>query len=193
MARESVKNGKLLYHLTNIDNLDSILEKGLLPRNMLSQGVKFDDIADGEILIGRDVMGLRDYIPFHFHPYSSFDVAVKNRYPEKEFIYICITRELAMSNNFKILTNHPLSQGVLSDYDVGFQNIDWDAMDTLGTEVNYIKQVKMAECLTDLIIPGDCFQSIAVKDNNTRRIVEDKLRHYGIVNKPPYVDIRKWF
>lgn len=139
MVRGSIKNGKLLYHLTNIENLDSILEKGLLSRNILNQGIGFDDIADNEIIIGRDIMGLGDYIPFHFHPYSSFDVAVKKSYPEKEFIYICITRKLAIHNNFKILTNHPLSEGVLLDYNEGFQNIDWNAMDTLGTEVNYIK------------------------------------------------------
>ena len=70
MARVSIKNGKLLYHLTNIDNLDSILKNGLLPRNKLKElkgSLNFDDIADKRIIMERDCMGLGDYIPFHLH------------------------------------------------------------------------------------------------------------------------------
>ena len=31
-----IKDGRLLYHLTHIDNLDSIIENGLLSRNSQS-------------------------------------------------------------------------------------------------------------------------------------------------------------
>lgn len=198
MSRESVKNGKLLYHLTDIGNLENILKEGLLSRNRLVGDIRFNDIADKQIISKRNSMGLGDYIPFHFHPYSSFDVAVKNIYSEKEFIYICITRKLAIYNNFKVLPNHPLSNGDVSEYnlleyDEGFKKIDWQAMDTLGTEDKYIKQVKMAECLTQLTIPAKCFQSIAVRNDEIRKYVKERLKCHGIINKPPYVDIREWF
>lgn len=195
MARGSVKKGKLLYHLTSLKHLDSILSEGLLPRSKLINNIEFKDIADKQIISQRNTIGLSEYIPFHFHPYSSFDVAVRHNYFEEEFIYVCITRELARYNNFKILIKHPLSieDFILLDYEKGFEEIDWEAMDTLGTEDNYIKQVKMAECLTNLIIPARLFQCIGVRNEEIKEIVEDKLIDHGIIRKPPYVDIRKWF
>lgn len=45
-------------------------------------------------------------------------------------MYICISRELARRNNFKILPKHPLSleNCQLYDYEEGFKRIDWDTM-----------------------------------------------------------------
>ena len=62
MVRESIKNGKLLYHLTSIEHLDSILRNGLLPRNMVFPNIEFNDIADKEIILERDIIGLGDYM-----------------------------------------------------------------------------------------------------------------------------------
>ena len=44
--------GQLIYHMTSIDNLSSILKFGLLSRNHLLQNsnIQFTDIADPEIL-----------------------------------------------------------------------------------------------------------------------------------------------
>lgn len=51
----NIKEGKLLYHLTHIDNLDSIIKNGLLPRtrvienDLLCTDVANEDIEMGEI------------------------------------------------------------------------------------------------------------------------------------------------
>lgn len=51
-----------------------------MPRKILRENtVTFGDVADPEIIRKREVLGLDGYIPFHFHPYSAFDVAVKKR------------------------------------------------------------------------------------------------------------------
>lgn len=108
MGIESAKNGKLLYHLTKLDNLKSIVENGLVPRKtLLESGVIFDDVANPDIINKRTQLGLDIYTPFHFHPYSSFDVAVKHTYLDDEFIYICITRNNARHNNFKNTSKAP--------------------------------------------------------------------------------------
>lgn len=188
-----IKEGKMLYHLTQLSNLDSIISHDLVSRSTLEQqGVLFSDVADSEIMRKRRSFGLHTYIPFHFHPYSSFDVAVKNSYNE-DFVYICISRMFARRNNFLILPKHPLSAHdvVLMDYDDGMDAIDWDAMERSSTESEYIKNVRMAECLTQEAIPVTSFFSIAVRDVQTKRIVEQKLRH--IPRNKPYVDIRPWF
>jgi hypothetical protein len=195
MGMGDVKTGKLIYHLTELNNLDSILEHGLLSRKeMIEKELIFEDIADQEIISKRKQLGLDDYVPFHFQPYSSFDKAVKSTYSDSEFIYICVSRELARHNKFKILATHPTSAEAsdLYEYDEGLANIDWDAMHTMGTENTRIKHIKMAECLTNLIIPGDCFQCIYVSNKKTKAVVQEKLKAKGSIN-PPYVDEQKWF
>ncbi|WP_019377557.1 DarT ssDNA thymidine ADP-ribosyltransferase family protein [Virgibacillus halodenitrificans] len=196
MAIEDVKTKKLLYHLTRLSNLDSILEHGLVSRKLVKdKSVRFFDVADQEIITKRTELGLDEYTPFHFHPYSSFDVAVKSTFADEEFIYICILREVAKHNKFKVLPRHPLNNEEtyqLYEYEEGFKTIDWDTMHTLGTEERYTKSVKMAECLTNLRVPADVFQCIYVKNEDTKATVQQKLQSKGFTKKPPYVDIGPW-
>ena len=195
MGIENTKSGKLLYHLTKLDNLDSILENGLVSRKLVKDNnVVFSDVANQEIITKRTQLGLDEYVPFHFHPYSAFDVAVKSTYSE-EFIYICITREFAKYNKFVILPTHPLTieECELLEYDEGFNTIDWDTMQTPGTIDDYSKHIKMAECLTNLKIPASHFHCIYVKSEETKTLVEAKLKAKGINFPPPYVNTQVWF
>lgn len=198
MGLDTAKDGKLLYHLTRLENLDSIIEDDLLSRRVLLERARqFIDVANPEIIDRREVLGLDSYIPFHFHPYSAFDVAVKNKYPDDDFIYLCLSRTVARSNNFKILTMHPLAvedEFILYDYDEGMEMIDWQTLMTVGRDDTYAKHVKMAECLTELSVPIDCFQCIYVKNNEIKEIVEEKLRLGPINCPPPYVSVQNyWF
>lgn len=188
-----IENGKLLYHLTKLSNLDSIIKNGLVSRKLLLEhGAIFEDVADPEIMDKRTEFGLDKYIPFHFHPYSSFDVAVKNIYSSDEFIYICIQRSLAEHNKFLILSKHPLSieEVQLFEYSKGIQEIDWDSMEKSSTISDYIKNVRMAECLTEKIVPLSCFHSIAVRSEEVKQIVEDKIAQTD--GDKPYVNIQPW-
>lgn len=197
MGLDSVQSGKLLYHLTGLKNMESIIENGLLPRYYLKTNqCSFEDIADPHIISKRTELGLDRYNPFHFHPYSAFDVAVKNKHSNEIFVYICIKRALAEFNHFKILIKHPLSQSdcILYDYNEGINKIDWETMKKVGTTDEYSKNVKMAECLTEQRIPAELFQCVYVPDTNTKNIVEDLFKKNGITEQPPYVAIQeKWF
>ena len=139
---------------------------------------------------------LDKYKPFHFHPYSAFDVAVKNKYSTEKFVYICIKRALAEFNNFKILVKHPLSQQEceLYDYSDGMDAIDWDTMEKVGTKDDYSRNVKMAECLIDKCIPAELFQCVFVPDEETKTYIENLFRKKGIMEQPPYVNVlQEWF
>lgn len=197
MGLKDVKEGKLLYHLTKLDNIDNIIANGLLPRRYLMENnLCFGDVADPQIINKREELGLDKYTPFHFHPYSAFDVAVKNKYPDDKFVYICIKRALASFNNFKILIKHPLSQSecILYDYCDGMDKIDWDTMRTVGTIDEYSRNVKMAECITEKCIPAELFQCIYVSDIETKQYIEKLFRDKGIMEHPPYVNIQQtWF
>ena len=78
MAMQNIQQGKLLYHLTRLDNLESIILHGLVPRKVVkAHSVRFSDVADPMIITRRTELGLDEYVPFHFHPYSSFDTTLQ--------------------------------------------------------------------------------------------------------------------
>ena len=197
MGIETAKTGKMLYHLTKLDNLESIIENGLLPRKMvIDRKINFGDIANADIISKRTELGLDSYIPFHFHPYSAFDVAVKHTYQGQEMIYLCFDRELAKLNHFKILPIHPLSldECVLYEYDEGFQKIDWDTLMEKNRTDEYAKHVKMAECLTEKIIPIQHFKCMYVPSEEIKKKTICILNEKGIDVPPPFINVRGvWF
>ena len=173
-----------------MDNMPSIIEHGLMPRNMISTDRNgFIDVADPDIINKRNNNNLNNYIPFHFHPYTSFDYAVKLQNPDKEFVYISLKRDFARYSGFKVIPAHPLSgEGpILYDYDEGFARIDWDAVQQDAGNNDHAKQVKMAECLTDRIIPASLFQNVYVHDERTKNYIETLFIENGITEQPPYV------
>lgn len=43
----SIRDRKLLYHITELNNLENIINHGLLSREeLISQGIKFDNVVD---------------------------------------------------------------------------------------------------------------------------------------------------
>lgn len=197
MGLAGARNKKILYHLTKVSNMESIVKNGLCPRRyLLENKLSFGDVADSSIINERMQLGLDYYTPFHFHPYSAFDVAVKKTHSSEKFVYICIGRVFAERNDFKILIKHPLSQQgvVLYDYHEGMDAIDWDTMEQVGALDEYSSNVKMAECLTDKMIPANQFQCVYVPDKETLTYIETLFRNNGILEKPPYVSERPtWF
>lgn len=197
MGIEGAKNQNLLYHLTKLSNLESIIEHGLLPRRkVIQQRIRFGDIADAGIISKRQELGLDRYTPFHFHPYSAFDVAVKNKYRGEDMIYLCIGRQTARQNGYQILPKHPLSESEcqLYDYDEGFELIDWDTLQEKNRTDGYAKEVKMAECLTDRTIYITDFMCMYVESEAVKQRVIGILREHGVDFPPPYINVQEvWF
>ena len=102
-------------------------------------------------------------------------------------VYICVDRDFARSKNFLVLPQHPLSSDdfELYPFDEGMSKIDWDTMMEVGRDDQYAKEVKMAESLTDLIIPANQFKCLYVANIEMKQYVTDKLREYGIELPPP--------
>lgn len=196
----SIKDRKTLYHLTKLDNLDNILEYGLISRKLLiDKGLYFEDVADSEIINFRSEMNLEQYVPFHFYPHTPFDWVVQNNNPNDDFIYICISKEIAEYNNFNIIPMHPLSMNPfhIYGYNEGIEAINWELMNKRDYNNPECKSVCMAECITNLIVPYNVFQSIAVKNSDIKKIVEDKIKKYkekNNITKSIYIDERpSWF
>lgn len=189
-----INNGRYIYHLTDLNNLNSIIKNGLLSRNELnSRNCNFTDVANPDIILKRKDLYFNDYVPFHFYPHSPFDAAVKNSYPEIEFIYICIHRNLARARGFVISPMHPLSSnGKLYNYDEGFDMIDWETMNTVGVKNEYFKKVKMSECLYKNKIDISFVHAIGVRNKEIESYVKAMLAENNISGI--FVDVHKeWF
>ncbi|WP_276784196.1 DarT ssDNA thymidine ADP-ribosyltransferase family protein [Thalassolituus oleivorans] len=158
-----IKDQKLLYHLTDLDNLPSIFQRGLQPRSALLRD-GFKDIADAEILEGRSKQQLDDYVPFHFFAGNPFDGRVQKDHPDGRFVLITVRRDIAKANNWKIIPTHPLSGShKILEYDEGFSAIDWTLVNTRDYKNDNCKHVCMAECLSEEVVLPERFFSIYVK------------------------------
>lgn len=180
----NIRGKKLLYHLTHIDNLDSIIENGLSSRNQAIQRELLNkDIANHDILESRQLNHLDDYVLFHFSPYTAFDNAVRYEHGAENFVYITVYRRYAEENGFQIVPRHPLNgEFELCDYNEGMNIIDWETMERRMNEIaptnqGYAKEVKMAECISSEPILPQNFAYIYCNE----RYTEDLRGRYPII------------
>lgn len=167
---KSIKDGKLLYHLTPIKNVESILRNDLKPRSELDK--KFTDTANSDIIEKREQMKLTSYIPFHFMANGPYDGRARKTHCDEDFAYICVSRE-TVKNDCKIIVRHPLNNlnpndtnsdtknlYKLYDWDDGFSKIDWELMDKKDYKDKPCKQMCMSEALYSGTIKHENIQSI---------------------------------
>lgn len=185
--------GKLLYHITHIDNISSILKNGLLYREELNRRgmYNFRDIADHEIIAKREnyKSRLSKYVPFHFFAKNPFDCAVCNKYDSKNLVIITIRRELHKTKKMFVIPSHPLDTHTpeIYNYDDGFEKINWNILDMQGNR-DYnnpeIKKACMAECLIENIVKPTEFFKLYVKDEASIKDIKILDKDLGIEVNP---------
>lgn len=173
--------GKLLYHITHIDNIPSILKYGLLSREELKNlnNIAFKDIADQDIIEKRKGHALENYVLFHFFSKNPFDGIVCQKYGSKKMAIIAIYRPKS-ENNFFIIPTHPLDaeEPDIYPYDEGFQLVKWDILDDFQNRDYHnsmIKKACMAECLSSERIDPDEIAYIYVYNDEIRRKLVNKI------------------
>lgn len=195
MARR-IQDGKLLYHITAIENLETIFKYGLLSRtDAANENLLKVDIADSEIIEKRKELGILNYVPFHFFEPTAFTGTVFNNNPEKSFCSITILRSFAQEKNFKICTAHPLSQNPIPevlDYKDGFNSINWNKAEERNYNDSVSKNACMAECLAVFPVRPDDFFTIYVPNENTKSYVEH-IASEIIGNYLFYIDVNSSF
>ncbi|HED6253334.1 TPA: DUF4433 domain-containing protein [Enterobacter cloacae] len=172
-----IETQQLLYHLTSMNNLNSILQNGLMSRFELKGD--FEDVADADILEGREKYELHKMVPFHFFAKNPFDGSVLNNNRKKKFCLITVRRDYAKTNKWKIIPTHPLSKSgdfEIYNYEEGFKKINWDLMNERDYSDSKCKSVCMAECLSIKTVKPDYFFSIFVKDDKDKKQVDDLLK-----------------
>lgn len=174
-----IKDQKLLYHLTSLRNLSSILEGGLQPRSALRE---FHDVADPEIIDGRKHHNLDGYVPFHWFSRNPFDGRVQCDKPNEDFILITVRRTLAQARNWKIILRHPLANAhvELHDYKEGFELIDWVTMNKRDYHDPDCKNICMAECLSPSTVNVSQFFKIFVPEDGIRNVVLEEAKQRSL-------------
>lgn len=175
------KDGKLLYHLTALENLESIFQYGLQSRASLAT-ISFEDVADGEIINSRQQHNLEQYVPFHFFAKSPFDYAVQRSHPDQHFVLITVRRAVAQANNWQVVSKHPLAEGgyKILDYGIGINAIDWALIEQRDYDNRVCKVACMAECLSPNSVPAEKICSIFVKTNSVEQTVRALANKYRI-------------
>lgn len=155
-ARKSAREGKLLYHLTALENLPGVLQQGLLSRAELRErGLTYGDVADPAILEKRAISGLDRMIPFHFMSRNPFDYAVVRTWPARRFVIVSVWRTFAATNDWKIIPKHPLTaDGELEilDWKTGYESIEWAEMDKFPRNYDNDHRCKMT-CMAEGLSP----------------------------------------
>ena len=174
-----IKGQKLLYHLTDINNLPCILAEGLLSRSNLNS---FVDIADADIIESRKKLKLEEFVPFHFFARNPFDGGVQVASQNNTFILITVRRTDAEKRNWSIIPRHPLAQEdiELLSYSSGMDSIDWQTMNMRDYHNEDCKSVCMAECLAPFSVPVDVFFMVFVASDEIRYEVFVELKKVGL-------------
>ena len=185
--------GKLLYHITHVYNILSILKNGLLSREELSKRglCNFKDIADQEIIAKREnyKSRLSRYVPFHFFAKNPFDCAVCNKYGSKNLVIITIRRDMHKNKRMFIIPSHPLDTHTpeIYDYDDGFNQINWNILD-MQENRDYnkpeIKKACMAECLIEKSVKPTDFFKLYVENEETLKSIR-ALNNYLAIEVNP--------
>lgn len=172
---KSIKDQKLLYHLTSVENLDGIFRDGLKPRAGLSG---FKDVADTEILKKRQALQLDNYVPFHWFAKNPFDGSVQRNRPEAQFVLISVYRSTAKQYGWKVIPRHPLAGDSIQllDYEQGFEAIEWDVMSSRDYLDPHCKSICMAECLAPGVVKPDAFFKIFTPSEEVDALCIAKLQ-----------------
>jgi hypothetical protein len=176
-----IRNGRLLYHLTALENLASILQHGLQPRCELSND-EFNDVADGEILDSRANHSLDNFVPFHFFAKNPFDYGVQRSHSDKDFVLISVQRVTARANGWQIVPTHPLAEEgyQILDYDAGFSAVDWELMEERDYDDRACKVACMAECLSPTSVNPNLIFCIYVKEARIKAIVDRLVNSHNV-------------
>jgi hypothetical protein len=113
---------------------------------------------------------------------TPFAGIVMKKNSDKEFVYLTLQRTLAIKNNFKIITKHPLStNSEMYEYQEGFSKIKWELMEgDRDYKIQEVKETCMAECIGLVeFIPINGFHCIYTKTRETKNYLDELKNKYN--------------
>lgn len=178
-------NIDFLYHMTHIDNLDSILKHGLLSHN---NPYKQQDISNKQVNSRRShretiyYRKVHDYVPFYFNPRNAMLYRNLHKYGDN-IIILKFRRELLLQKD-TIFTNKNASTDSVKYFN-NFRDLDKLNWEYIWSSSWYdriiIKQTMMAEVLVYNRVSIDYLEGIVCKSKKMKLKLEEKYQNIDII------------
>ncbi|MBM7578533.1 type II toxin-antitoxin system toxin DNA ADP-ribosyl transferase DarT [Jeotgalibacillus terrae] len=204
-----MKNRRLLYHLTHINNLISIFSnQGLLSYSeVIKRDKEYKDVADQGIQIQRSSTivpispggSLHDYVPFYFAGRSPMLYRLShNGFHQKELVYLMTNTEKVKDSRLPFVFTDGHAIMFLTEFynNLEFLNkIDWDVMESKywsdTDEDPDRKRRRQAEFLIHQQVLMKDITGIAVYSEDTKLYVEELLQKEQIIK--PVIVVKEYY
>jgi hypothetical protein len=191
---------KGLYYITHIDNVPSILKRGILSHKLVEeQHVQFTPIYDAQIVSNRhdrlapDGKNLWEFANLYFQPRNPMLYRVISEKDKKSIVIVSVSPQvLNIPGAFVTMGNaaSPLSDILLVRDGLKAITQMWDTINSdWWREEDGSKRKIMAECLVPDVVPPDFIHSLYV----TSRSVADKISPLSASNISVIPEPRMFF
>ncbi|MCG5102555.1 type II toxin-antitoxin system toxin DNA ADP-ribosyl transferase DarT [Oceanobacillus alkalisoli] len=189
---------KLLYHITHINNLESIFRQdSLLPHAHIKKCIiNYKDVANQDIQSRRErtiiPVGaggyLHDYVPFYFAPRSPMLYVLKMQpIPQDDIVYFMTNIESIQQHSLSYVFTDAHAIRRLTNFYTNLENIsqiDWDVMQaSVWTDTDddpNRKARRQAEFLVHKEVPLSACLGFAVYSDQTKQRVKEMLKIAGL-------------
>jgi hypothetical protein len=181
------------YHMTHIENLQSILEKGLFPH---SNQYQKKDISDLDVNNRRSRLepiynkSIHEYVPFYFNPRNAMLYVRRNI--QNEVVILVLRKELILKNK-SIFTDGNASCTTTKFYNKieNLNKLDWTCLnDSNWNEHEDGRRKRMAEVLVPNYVSVDNIEAIICNNSYTKTYIENILKKVNL-DKEIFVNIEK--
>jgi hypothetical protein len=191
-------NGRYAYHFSSIENLDSIIELGLLSTNQkLQRGVTHVDVAAAGIQCRRGAMEVpgsegrhvHDYVPFYFAQKTPMQLSVilKKNVDQQFLIYFAVPLRIIDSRQGVFFTSASANTDIPPPFFCSAESdrlgdLNWGIIDHNKWKYpdDNERHQKMAELLVpDLVSMADVAYIVAWNDGFAQ-IIRDRFAEKGV-------------
>jgi len=186
---------KAIYHMTHIDNLDTILKHGLLAHDNPYQK---KDISDCDVNRRRSRREpiynkpIHSYVPFYFNPKNNMLLRRKNI--SDDIVILRFSNELLFKENI-LFTDANASTDRANFYKniSDLEYLNWDCIFTTGLYNDFEDggNKRMAEVLIPSKVEIDNLEAIITRNNETKEKVLKILEYNKISDIKVLVDADK--
>lgn len=171
-----------LYHVTQRENLGSILDEGLLARTRVQdRGIGFEDVsADGpqEIRADKetpDGRPIQDYVPLFFNPVNPFQYAVKKQCTMSDHVILGVDLSVLTQEGVFVGDGNTAGQTKLQRVEA-VHDFDWDViLDRSSWDGDEEKRMRQAEALVPDRVPPKYITTVCERGSAAEMMMESRL------------------
>lgn len=172
----------MIYHITHIDNLESIIELGLLCHNDAPTEIDISNMSINDVRKEKKEpfynRSLHDYVPFFFNPRNPMWFSLKDEYKDNMIILAFDEDELDLDNNVIFTDKNARNNNAefFNDKYDAMENIDWDLVWSEKSDRDKdMKSAMMAEILILKKIPIKYLKKIYCIGDKIKRTINKNV------------------